>query len=624
MRALLVDGDATALQAISLALRGAFVVDTVTSKADCLTLLRQNEFRLIVACERTADGSGLELLARVQREWPGVLRVFAAPPSRLAELRHRLEPFRLFQTLSYPLEPAQLKSLLALAQAADQAEVDTADVQHIVLGGESEPAESHHAAPPTYSPRRAAPVAAQTAHDQAVVLTRDFALREGTIAALIGHAGPVVPLATVLAASRALRETPTALLVVDLVALADDPLTFLGEVRSRSPRTMVVAIGRPEDAQRLQGLVARGSVHRFLARPLKPNDLRAALESALRQYSLGDLSLREPAPAPKAFAGDALLSAARVAAAAVSSGERRDRRPLDLRRWLVPGASVAAIGLATVLLFFALRSADETAPVSQPPPLSSNAVAPAVQEQATETLAERAIARLEASLTRDDAVRARDALAELQRIAPEHPRLPFFESLVRRAAPSAETAGPVTAGPVTASPATPRPEVARDLFVELPEEPQPAEAQSPSPATRAVERRTLVQAASFPGRTLEASQRADGVSAQPPQASASVAAPVPVAAPAPAIVEARLLKSTAPEYPQRAAREGIEGFVEVAFVVDPRGRTAEVEAVSSSPRDVFESAAVSAVRRWRYAPRTENGQPVPQRLRARIEFKLED
>src|ERR1700733_10871656 len=153
MRVLVVDQDSASNQAISRSLREHFVVDAVTNKGDCLDLLRSNAFEVIVAGERLEDGSGLELLGQISKKWPSVVRIFAADRQRLQLLRGRLGPFELFQTLTYPIDPERLIATLALAEAAQNADADTSDIQHVELSGElasdepdlaEEPAEFAH------------------------------------------------------------------------------------------------------------------------------------------------------------------------------------------------------------------------------------------------------------------------------------------------------------------------------------------------------------------------------------------------------------------------------------------------------------------------------------------------
>ena len=133
----------------------------MTNKGDCLDLLRSNTFEVIVATERLEDGSGLELLGQISKKWPSVLRIFAADRQRLQLLRGRLGPFELFQTLTYPIDPERLIATLDLAHAAQNADADTSDIQHVELSGEPPAEESDMAEEPEdfSAPRPSARVA---------------------------------------------------------------------------------------------------------------------------------------------------------------------------------------------------------------------------------------------------------------------------------------------------------------------------------------------------------------------------------------------------------------------------------------------------------------------------------
>lgn len=74
-----------------------------------------------------------------------------------------------------------------------------------------------------------------------------------------------------------------------------------------------------------------------------------------------------------------------------------------------------------------------------------------------------------------------------------------------------------------------------------------------------------------------------------------------------------------PRYPPAAQREGIEGWVKVSFVINEKGRPTKVQAISAQPEDVFETAAVRAVRRWSYPK-----QPQPLKATVTLEFKMQE
>ncbi len=70
-----------------------------------------------------------------------------------------------------------------------------------------------------------------------------------------------------------------------------------------------------------------------------------------------------------------------------------------------------------------------------------------------------------------------------------------------------------------------------------------------------------------------------------------------------------------PQYPAEAARIGTEGFVEVEFTVDAEGKVESVSVVNARPSRTFESAAVSAVKKWTFAPGGGRGK-------VRLDFAL--
>lgn len=79
----------------------------------------------------------------------------------------------------------------------------------------------------------------------------------------------------------------------------------------------------------------------------------------------------------------------------------------------------------------------------------------------------------------------------------------------------------------------------------------------------------------------------------------------------------------APNYPPRAEREGIEGWVQVEFTVGVDGSVHDVQVVTSKPHGMFDAAAIRAVQRWEFKPAYANGHPVEQRFTQTISFKLD-
>jgi protein TonB len=75
-------------------------------------------------------------------------------------------------------------------------------------------------------------------------------------------------------------------------------------------------------------------------------------------------------------------------------------------------------------------------------------------------------------------------------------------------------------------------------------------------------------------------------------------------------------------YPSTARENKVEGWVELAFTIQPDGSTANIEVQNASPAGVFEESAIAALAQWRYEPVICDGQPVRQRAMIRVRFSL--
>ncbi len=87
---------------------------------------------------------------------------------------------------------------------------------------------------------------------------------------------------------------------------------------------------------------------------------------------------------------------------------------------------------------------------------------------------------------------------------------------------------------------------------------------------------------------------------------------------APVVVE-----KVAPTYPEDARKEGVTGDVVVDIVVDSTGEVGPADVVEE-PDPRLGSAAVDAVRQWRFEPATDGGgEPVKVCYLVTIRFRLD-
>jgi protein TonB len=78
-----------------------------------------------------------------------------------------------------------------------------------------------------------------------------------------------------------------------------------------------------------------------------------------------------------------------------------------------------------------------------------------------------------------------------------------------------------------------------------------------------------------------------------------------------------------PQYPLRASERGIEGWVEVEFTISKLGTVKDPTVRNSHPSSIFDRSALKAIRKWKYNPKIEDGEPVERPgVRVRLKFDL--
>jgi len=81
-----------------------------------------------------------------------------------------------------------------------------------------------------------------------------------------------------------------------------------------------------------------------------------------------------------------------------------------------------------------------------------------------------------------------------------------------------------------------------------------------------------------------------------------------------------LIHKVAPKYPKKAKKQHLEGTVRLKILIDPKGNVIEVSAINGD--SLLTSAAIEAVKKWRYKPVTLNGQAVEVETTVDVDFAL--
>lgn len=77
-----------------------------------------------------------------------------------------------------------------------------------------------------------------------------------------------------------------------------------------------------------------------------------------------------------------------------------------------------------------------------------------------------------------------------------------------------------------------------------------------------------------------------------------------------------------PIYPRRAANRRIQGWVKIEFTITAEGLVKDPVVVQAKPSNVFNAAALKAIKRWKFKPHIIAGQAYEQRAAQTLEFKL--
>ncbi len=88
--------------------------------------------------------------------------------------------------------------------------------------------------------------------------------------------------------------------------------------------------------------------------------------------------------------------------------------------------------------------------------------------------------------------------------------------------------------------------------------------------------------------------------------------------------QARPIVRVEPRYPIKAAKNGIEGWVQLLFDINELGEVVNVKVVDAEPKRIFNKAAKQALQKWKYQPQKAKGKSIMQQgLSVLLSFNME-
>lgn len=482
-----------------------------------------------------------------------------------------------------------------------------------------------------------------------IALTRDPALAQ-TLQELAGGDLSIHLVEDMGGLADALMQHATAVALLDAKALGVPADAAVDAVKSQFPDLRLMVAGYVAEQTLLASRIADQKVFRFVQKPASSLRLKVFLEAATLQRP--ERRAADRFPATEAFAGTGStrppggittllpLLAGGLAVAILAVGAWLLLR--DREKDVAVESAVAAVQGAAVVPGIAavLARADAALAAGNLIAADGSSAAElyreALQLDAGSTAAadgferaiEAALAGAEQALLAGEPGQSRETAELLRRIVPDSSRLAFLYTQIERELARMQAAATPRQSPEVQGRAQARTEVAAQ-----------------DERSTAGEVSALVTATELDTVRTAAVAEPEPVAAPAPvpvpvpvPSSAEVAEPVststpgsaPVAAGAPdgtgVVSSARLqtLRRMEPEFPVAAAQQQISGWVELEFTVATDGSVKDVVVTASEPRRTFDSAALTAMRRYRYAPVLRDGQPVEQRARLRMRFTAQD
>jgi TonB family protein len=457
------------------------------------------------------------------------------------------------------------------------------------------------------------------------------------------------------------------ILVLDVQALNEAAARFVADIKRQFPDLVVVVAGNRESETELARLISDGSIYRFIHKPLSPARARLFADAAVKRF---DDRRRQTV----------------AAAAPTTGGTRQPRRILIGATSAAVAVLLAAGWFLHHRNVEQADSSAGTAPAqpaaSMAAPASGQPLAAvtSVLMEAQERLLARARAALdqqrldEAAATIEAARKAGIATERVAQLATELAQAREQAKASPPRAASAPPANPATAAPVGTTPAVTTPSVSASTAsapaVSAPGATEAAALELLKSARQSLAKDRLVEPESdnaqyyllalrqldaqyvgLPTLTDDLGARlvAKGlasVNAQQydvardwldhaaaigyvsPQADAvrrdldAALARRAFMADVITVSQLTLVKSVQPQYPLKAEKSGVEGWVDFDFTVTDSGVVQDVAVDAAKPPGVFEAAATAALLQWRFKPLVRDAKPVATRARVRIRFAV--
>lgn len=255
-RMLFVDDEERVVNALRAIFRDTYDVETATSGAAALELLRQRKFHVIVSDQRMPGMLGVDFLREAKAIRPEAVRILLTGYSDLAAIVGSVNDGEVYRFVSKPWNQDDLQSTIGEAVT-------------IAIALEASP-----------PPRASTPAKRD---DLAAIVLDDVAMARAT-REMAGDLCRVLPAATLDEALQLLYENEVAVLIADLESKRVDNTVLFKLLKQEHPQTLVIVTTRASDSELIISLINEARIFRFINKPVNLSLLQNHLVAALERY----------------------------------------------------------------------------------------------------------------------------------------------------------------------------------------------------------------------------------------------------------------------------------------------------------------------------------------------------
>jgi DNA-binding NtrC family response regulator len=259
-RILCVDDEPNISRALQWLLQKDFDVMTANSGSEGLSLVKQNDFDVVISDHRMPMMTGVELLREVKKLSPRTVRILLTGYSDLQAIVRSVNESEVYRFINKPWNISELPkvveqaAIIARTQPAEVPEPELTEDMPIAASGES------------------------------VLLIDDNPQMLAAIEDAVGDLVTVLYAANLAEAVALLDAQPVSVIISETKVGTIDATRLIRLMKQRHPEIVTVMLTGQSDADVVTRLINQGQIYRFVPKPVRSGYLKLIIHSALAKH----------------------------------------------------------------------------------------------------------------------------------------------------------------------------------------------------------------------------------------------------------------------------------------------------------------------------------------------------